>query len=60
MAATLTCARPGCHNLFVRVTCQKYCTVECRKADRHCPRCGDSLPLDQPGDERPSNISSVA
>jgi hypothetical protein len=44
----LVCYREGCNREFTRTTSQKYCTVDCRKADRKCPRCGVSAP-DAPG-----------
>jgi hypothetical protein len=27
--SAIGCARPGCHNLFKRVTCRKFCSAEC-------------------------------
>lgn len=49
MTKSLVCARPGCGQSFVRIKCQRYCNVACRKADRKCCRCRISLPVEQSG-----------
>lgn len=40
----MVCARPGCDEEFVRVTCQKYCSVQCRGLDKRCTKCRVSIP----------------
>lgn len=43
------CKRRGCKHTFSPTTAQRYCSIDCRLLDRKCPKCGNKLPLSQPG-----------
>lgn len=42
-----SCTRPDCSRQFPRRTSKRYCSVKCRKLDKKCFSCRESMPMNQ-------------